>query len=258
MTSRIIHSGLLPDFTNASTTFRRFANLIFFCCEFSFFIFVRSSCDKLVDVDAFQKFFDGFGAHHRDEFSGILLLQLAEFFFRQEFAIFQRSIAGIDGHVGFEVENALEFAQRHIEKMADAAGQSFEEPDVRTRAGELDVTEPFTAYLGERDFNTALVANDAAMFHALVLAAEALPVRDRTENSSAEQAVFLRLEGSVVDGFRFGYFAVRPRANLFWGGQTDPDAVKIGDRCRPVIRIRSNQCNYLLLRFTTTQLVFAS
>ena len=35
MTSRIIHSGLLPLLRNASTTFRRLANLIFFWTEFS-------------------------------------------------------------------------------------------------------------------------------------------------------------------------------------------------------------------------------
>ena len=194
-----------------------------------------------VDVDALQKFLDRFGAHHRDELSGIFLLQLAEFFFRQQLALFQRSFTRIDRHVGFEVENALEFAQRHIEQMADAAGQSLEEPDVRTRAGQFDVTETFAAHFRQRDFDAALVADDAAVLHALVLSAQTFPVRHRTENSGAEQAVFFRLERSVVDGFRLGDFAVRPRANLFRRGQTDSDAVKIGDGRRPVVRIRSNQ-----------------
>src|SRR5438067_1880824 len=81
------------------------------------------------------------------------------------------------------------------------------------------------------------------MFHPLVFAAETFPVRYGTENTGAEQSVFLRLECAVVDGFRLCYFAMRPRANLFWRSQTDPDAVKIGDGRRPVVRIRSNQFN---------------
>ncbi len=43
ITSRIIHSGLLPLLRKASTTFRRLANLIFFWTEFSVRIFSRSS-----------------------------------------------------------------------------------------------------------------------------------------------------------------------------------------------------------------------
>ena len=202
---------------------------------------MRSSYGKRVDVDALQKFLDGFGAHHGDELAGIFLLQLPEFFFRQQLALFQRRIARIDRHVGFEVENALEFAQRHVEQMSDAAGQSLEEPDVRARAGQFDVTQTFAANLRQRDFNAALVADDAAVLHALVLAAQALPVGDRSENSGAEQAIFFRLEGSVVDGFRLCDFAVRPGTNLFRRSQTDPDAVKIGNRGRAVVRIRSNQ-----------------
>jgi hypothetical protein len=42
-TSRIIHSGLLLDLRNASTTLRRLANFSFFCTEFSVRIFSRSS-----------------------------------------------------------------------------------------------------------------------------------------------------------------------------------------------------------------------
>src|SRR6185369_12454010 len=125
--------------------------------------------------------------------------------------------------------------------MANAARQSFEEPDMGTRAGQFNMAEPFPSNFRERDFNTALVANDAAVFHPLVFAAQTLPVRYRTENACTEKSVFLRFESSVVDGLRLRDFTVGPRANLFWGSQTDPDAVKIGDRRRPVVRIRSNQ-----------------
>ena len=104
------------------------------------------------------------------------------------------------------------------------------------------MTEPFASNFRKGYFDTAFVANDTAVFHAFVLAAQTFPIRHRTENARAEEAVLLRLESSIVDGLRFGNFTMGPRTNLFWRSQTDPDAIKIGDGRRPVIRIRSNQC----------------
>src|SRR5687767_1191837 len=101
---------------------------------------------------------------------------------------------------------------------------------MRARACEFDVTQALTPNLRKRDLDAALVADDAAVFHSLVFAAQAFPVRNGTEDAGTEQAVLLRFESAVIDGFRFCYFAMRPRTNLFWRGQTDPDAVKIGDR----------------------------
>jgi hypothetical protein len=60
----------------------------------------------------------------------------------------------------------------------------------------------------------ALFADDALVLHALVLAAKALVVLDRPEDARAEQAVTLRLERAVVDGFRLLDLAVGPRQNL--------------------------------------------
>src|SRR5215813_11937667 len=137
--------------------------------------------------------------------------------------------------------------------MPDAARQSLEEPDMGPGAGQFDVAKPLASNLGKRDFNTAFVADHTAVFHPFVFAAQAFPVRDGTENASAEQTILLRLERPIVDGLRLGYFAMRPRANLFWRGQTDPNAVKIGDRCRPVIRIRSNQFHSLLTAASGTR-----
>ena len=99
-------------------------------------------------------------------------------------------------------------AESDVEQVADAARQSFEEPHVRARACQFDVAETFAAHTGERDFHTTLVANDAAMLHALVLSAQAFPVRDGTEDACAEEAVTFRLKGAVVDGFGLGNFAV--------------------------------------------------
>ena len=79
-----------------------------------------------------------------------------------------------------------------------------------TGVASCDVAQPLAAHLGLRDFDAALVADHAAVLHALVLAAEALPVGDRAEDLRAEQPVALRLEGPVVDRLRLGHLAVRP------------------------------------------------
>src|SRR5205823_4008594 len=97
--------------------------------------------------------------------------------------------ARLDDHVGFEVEHGLKITQGNVEQVPDAAGQSFEEPHVRAGRCQLDVPETFAAHFREGDFHAALIADHAAVLHALVLAAEALPIGDRAEDARAEQAV---------------------------------------------------------------------
>ena len=144
-----------------------------------------------------------------------LLVEFAELgFFLDDLAFFDRRFAGLDDYVGLEVENGFEVTERDVEDVADAARQTLEEPDVRAGRRELDVAKAFATNFGQRDFNAALVADDAAVLHALVLAAEALPVGDRTKDASAEQAIAFRLEGTVVDRLRLGYFTVRPAPDL--------------------------------------------
>src|SRR3546814_12590676 len=84
---------------------------------------------------------------------------------------------------------------------------------MRHRRGQLDMAHPFAADLGEGDLHAALFADDAAILHPLVLAAQALVVLDRPEDAGAEQAVALRLEGSIVDRLRLLDLTERPRAN---------------------------------------------
>src|SRR5579875_1892930 len=101
---------------------------------------------------------------------------------------------------------------------------------MRARRGQLDVAEALTAHFGQRDFHTALVADDSAVLHAFVLAAETLPVCDRAKDAGAEQSIALRFEGAVVDGFRLGDFAMRPAADLLGRSERDADRVEIRDR----------------------------
>src|ERR1700743_712258 len=113
--------------------------------------------------------------------------------------------------------------------MADARWEDIKEPDVRAGAGKLDVAEALAADFAESDFNATLVADNTAMLHALVFAAEALPVSNRSENSCAEKPVALGFERTVVDGLWLGDFAMRPAANLLRAGKLNLDGVEVGD-----------------------------
>ena len=110
---------------------------------------------------------------------------------------------------------AFEVTQRDVEQVADTRRQAFEEPHVGAGRGQLDVAQALAANLGQGDFDAALVADDSAMLHALVFAAEAFPVSDRAKDAGAEESVALRLEGTVVDGLRLGYLAMGPAADFF-------------------------------------------
>src|SRR5262245_18015759 len=124
--------------------------------------------------------------------------------------------------------------------MPDAARQALEEPDMAHRRGQRDVAQPLAADLRLRDFDAALVADHAAVLHALVLAAEASPVGDRSEDLRAEQAIAFRLERAVVDGLRLGHLAVRPRHDLVGRGEADANRVEIARERGTFVEIRSH------------------
>src|SRR5262245_27700583 len=87
-----------------------------------------------------------------------------------------------------------------------------------------------TPDLGHGHFDAALLADDSLVFHALVLAAQALIVLDRAEDSRAEQAVAFGLERAVVDRLRLFDLAIRPRQ----------DAIRRRDRNLDAIESRSD------------------
>src|SRR6185369_10422108 len=103
------------------------------------------------------------------------------------------------------------------------------------RRGQFDMAHALAAHFGKGDFDAALLADDAAILHALVLAAQALVVLDRPKDTGAEQTIPLRLEGAVVDGFRFLDLAVRPRANTLRAGDGNPDVIE-GLRARRLVQ----------------------
>src|SRR6185437_2579482 len=154
------------------------------------------------NIHALQQLFHALGAHHRDELAGEFLIELALALVADYLAHVEPGrFTGIDNDVGFVIEDALQFAQGDIEQIADTAGKSFEEPDVRTGARQFDMAQALAAHSGKRNFNTTLVANDAAVLHPLIFAAQTLPISHWAEDASAKQAVALRLEGAVVNSF---------------------------------------------------------
>ena len=98
------------------------------------------------------------------------------------------------------------------------------------RAGQLDVRHALTANLGLRDFNAALLADDAAMLEALVLAAQALVVLDRAKDLGAEQAIAFRLERPVVDRLRLLDLTERPRTDHVGRRQADANRIEVINR----------------------------
>ena len=180
-----------------------------------------------VDVDRAQQFADAFGAHECGEVVAVLFVLGGVVVFRHDLALLQRRHARIGHDVGFEVQHAFDVAQGHVEHHAQTRRQRLQEPDVRDRRCQFDVAHALAAHLGQRDFDAALLADHAAMLQALVLAAQAFVVLDRTEDLGAEQAVALRLERTVVDGLRLLDFAVGPRTDFLGRRQTDLDRVEL-------------------------------
>ena len=183
-----------------------------------------------LQVDRRQHLAYGLGAHAGIELVAVLLQRLEVHFVGHQLAALELGHARLDDDKGLEVQHALDLAQRHVEHQADAARQGFQEPDVRDRAGEVDVRHALAAHLGLGDLDAAFFADDAAVLQALVLAAQALVVLDRTEDLGAEQAVALRLEGAVVDRLRLLDLAERPGTHHVRRRQADTDGIEVINR----------------------------
>src|SRR5690606_1526982 len=119
-------------------------------------------------------------------------------FFGEKLVFLQRGEARLGDDVVLEIENALDVLERHVEQRADAARQRLEEPDVRDRSGQLDMAHALAANARQRDFDAALLADDALVLHALILAAQALIVLYRTKDPRPEQSITLGLERTAV------------------------------------------------------------
>src|SRR5581483_1743975 len=191
---------------------------------------------QALNVDLAQQLLDSLGAHHGDKLSGELLVQLPLALVADHLAAADSvHLAGVDHDKGFEVQHPLQFAEGDVQQVADAAGEALEKPHMRAGAGQLDMPEALAADARKGYFDAALIADDAAVLHALILAAQALPVGDGTKNAGAEQAVALRLEGAVINRFRLGDLAVRPAPDFLRRRETDPNGIEVRDQIGAVI-----------------------
>ena len=89
-----------------------------------------------------------------------------------------------------------------------------------------NVGQALTSNFRLNHLNTALLANDSSVLHALILSAQALIVLHRPKDFRAEEPVPLRLESPVVDGLRLLYLPERPLANRVGRGERDAQRVE--------------------------------
>jgi hypothetical protein len=79
----------------------------------------------------------------------------------------------------------------------------------------------FETDFGMSYFDTATVADNAAITYAFVFTAITFPVAHRPEYFFAEQTVSLRFERPVIDGFRLGNFSIGPVPDCIGRSQSD-------------------------------------
>src|SRR5580658_3352275 len=97
---------------------------------------------------------------------------------------------------------------------------------MRHRRGQLDMAHAVAAHLRQRHLDAAFLADDAAVLHPLVLAAQALVILDGAEDAGAEQAVPLRLECAVVDRLGLLDLTEGPGADALGACDRDLDLIE--------------------------------
>src|SRR6266849_741064 len=210
---------------------------------------------QLLHVHGAEHLANRLAAHTSDEaLVPVLLEHPLQLLLRDQLPLRQRSALRIDHDIAFTIENLLQILERDVEKVADSRRQRLEKPDVRDRGGQGDVPEPLPADFGLNHLDAALLAHHAAMLHPLVLAAVALIVLHRSEDSGAEQPVPLRLEGAVVNRLRLLHLSVRPLANLIRRRQGHPDGSE-GER---ILGFFEKIENVLHMTSKTLKFVYAS
>ena len=109
-----LDAGLLEAFQD----FQTFRQLLELGVRTGLADFGMQRFDFGVQVDAAQQFADGFRAHQRTEFVTVFLELVEIVLFGQQLALVQRGHAGLDDDEAFEVQHALDIAQRHVEHHA--------------------------------------------------------------------------------------------------------------------------------------------
>ena len=104
----------------------------------------------LVEVERLEHLADRFRADGGGEAVGAeLLLRLEVLVLGQQLAVLERGEARLKHDVIFEIENALEILQRHVEQQADAARQRLQEPDVGDRRRQFDMAHALAPHAAD-------------------------------------------------------------------------------------------------------------
>ena len=181
---------------------------------------------QLIQIDLLQQSLDSLSAHGSLELVAVAIAHFAVFLLGQQLLLVQRGQTGIGDDIACKVQHLFQQTGADVQHQADAAGDALEVPDVAHRSGQLNVTHTLTANLGLGDLDAAAITHLALVTDALILAAVALPVLGRSKNALAVQAVTLRLQGAVVDGFGLFDLAVAPSADLLRGGKADFNGIE--------------------------------
>ena len=70
---------------------------------------------EILEIGLLEKFLNGLCTHPRDENVPILVLGLAEFRFRQQLTLLQRSVPRIDDNVVLVIDDPFELPAGHVE-----------------------------------------------------------------------------------------------------------------------------------------------
>ena len=178
-------------------------------------------------IHSSQQLEDSLGTHAGVEVVAELFQRFKVLLVVQQLTLFKGGHARLDNNVALEIEYAFDITQGHVQQQADTGRQGLQEPDVSHRRRQFNVTHALTTDLGQRDFNATLFTDHTAVLEALVLAAQALVVLHRAKDLGTEQAVTLRLKGTVVDGFRLFNFAVGPGPDHLRGCQADSNGIEL-------------------------------
>ncbi len=184
---------------------------------------------EFLQVDAPQKLLHRLGSHEGPEQLAVLLPIVPVLRLGQKLLLGKRRITGVSNYIGSEVYYLLERPGGHVQQKAHPRRDALQVPDVRDRRRQLYVAHALAPDLRLGDLDAALVAHDALVANALVLAAVALPVTTGAEDPLAEEPVALGFQATVVDGLRLFHFTTGPRPYLFRGCYSYPDLLEIVD-----------------------------
>ena len=182
---------------------------------------------QLLQIQFTQQLLDCLSAHHCLEVILELLPHITVFPFGQDLLLNQ---AGAFARIGYDISGKVQYLLQqtggHIQNQTHTGGNALKIPDVGNRRCQFNMTHTLTAYLGLGNFYTAAFTDLALIANLLITSAMAFPVLLWAKDTLTEQTVTLRLQCSIVDGFRLLDLAVRPLADELRRSKADFNCIK--------------------------------